>query len=262
MPISTVRCFQIRFAGQQLLEVVDELRKRQRPFGDPFLEPGGQVAVHAAVAEIVRVQPRAGRGLVELHQLLALLEAPKARRDRADVERVSRDVQQVVQDARDLGEQRADPLRALRHLDAEQLLGRQRERVLLRHRAHVVEPVEIRHRLHVGLVLDQLLGAAMQQADMRIGALDDLAVHLEDQPQHAVRGRVLRAEIHARGCRSRPVLPVPARDERRSAMTSVMDCPPLRGPSCAFSSPGSDVIASHGDRKSNWRKSCVSFTGS
>src|SRR5690606_31134031 len=33
-------------------------------------------------------------------------------------------------------------------------------------------------------------------ADVRIGALHDLAVHLQDQAQHAMRGRVLRAEVH------------------------------------------------------------------
>jgi hypothetical protein len=44
------------------------------------------------------------------------------------------------------------------------------------------------------LRLDQLLGAAMQQADMRIDALDHLAVELEHEAQHAVRGRMLRAE--------------------------------------------------------------------
>jgi hypothetical protein len=35
----------------------------------------------------------------------------------------------------------------------------------------------------------------MQQADMRIDALADLAVELEDEAQDAVRRRVLRAEI-------------------------------------------------------------------
>ena len=83
-----------------------------------------------------------------------------------------------------------------RRVDAEQLLDGEREGVLLAHRRDVVEPVEIRHRLQVGLVLDQLLGAAMQQADMRIAALDDLAVHLEDEAQHAVGRRMLRPEIH------------------------------------------------------------------
>ncbi len=72
----------------------------------------------------------------------------------------------------------------------------EREGVLLAHRRDVVEPVEIGHRLEIGLVLDQLLGAAMQQADMRIGALDHLAVHLQHQAQHAMGRRMLRPEIH------------------------------------------------------------------
>jgi hypothetical protein len=36
----------------------------------------------------------------------------------------------------------------------------------------------------------------VQQADVRIGALDDFAIELEHQPQHAVRRRVLGAKIH------------------------------------------------------------------
>ena len=80
-------------------------------------------------------------------------------------------------------------------VDAEQLLDREAEGVLLVHRRDVVEPVEIRDRLQVGLVLDQLLGAAMQQPDMRIDALDHLAVELQHQAQHAVRRRMLRPEV-------------------------------------------------------------------
>src|SRR3546814_8318497 len=67
--------------------------------------------------------------------------------------------------------------------------------MLLAHRRHVVEAVEVGHRLQVGLVLDELLGAAMQQADVRVGALDHLAVHLQHQAQHAMRGRMLRPEV-------------------------------------------------------------------
>ena len=67
--------------------------------------------------------------------------------------------------------------------------------MLLVHRRHVVEAVEIGQRLEIGLVLDQLLGAAVKQADMRVDALDDLAVELEHEAQYAVRRRVLRPEI-------------------------------------------------------------------
>jgi hypothetical protein len=45
------------------------------------------------------------------------------------------------------------------------------------------------------LALGQLLGGAVQQPDVRVGALDDLAVEFQHQAQHAVRGRVLRTEV-------------------------------------------------------------------
>ena len=67
--------------------------------------------------------------------------------------------------------------------------------MLLVHRRDIIQAVEIGDRLQIGLVLDQLLGAAMQQADMRIHAGDDLAVQVQDQAQHAMRRRMLRPEI-------------------------------------------------------------------
>jgi hypothetical protein len=60
---------------------------------------------------------------------------------------------------------------------------------------HIGEAIEIGQRLRIGLVFDQLLGAAMQQADMRIDPLDDLAVQLHDEAKHAMRRRMLRAEV-------------------------------------------------------------------
>ena len=47
---------------------------------------------------------------------------------------------------------------------------------------------------HIGL-LHRGTEKLMEQADMRIDAGDDLAVHVEDHAQHAMRGRMLRAEI-------------------------------------------------------------------
>jgi len=72
----------------------------------------------------------------------------------------------------DLAIEEADELPALGHGDAEELLGRQTERVFLIHRRDVIEPVEVGQRLQVGLVLDQLLGPAVQKTDMRVDALD------------------------------------------------------------------------------------------
>jgi hypothetical protein len=86
--------------------------------------------------------------------------------------------------------------RAQRHVDAEELLDRHHVRVLVAHHRHVVEAVHVRHALEVRARLGELLGGAMQEADVRVGALDHLAVELEHEAQHAVGRRVLRPEIH------------------------------------------------------------------
>src|SRR6516225_7858542 len=104
-------------------------------------------------------------------------------------------VEQMRKEPPDLAIKHADELGAARDGDAEELFRRQAEGVLLVHRRHVIEAVEIRDRLQVSFVLDQLLGAPVQETDMRIDTLHDLAVQLEHEAQHAVRGRMLRAEI-------------------------------------------------------------------
>ena len=181
--------------GQQALDVVEDLGVGLGEGVDVVDELRRQVHVHAADAEILGVHAAARGALVEDHELLALLEAPQRRRERADVHRLRGDVEQVRQQAADLAEEHADQLSALGHLEAQKLLRRQAEGVLLVHGRDVVEPVEIADGLQVGLVLDQLLGAAVQKADMGIDALHHLAVELEHKAQHAVGGRVLRPEV-------------------------------------------------------------------
>ena len=100
---------------------------------------------------------------------------------------------------------------------------------------------------------------------MRVGALDDLAVHFEHQPHDAVRRRVLRPEIQreiadlrrpgeiAAGIAGRRLNRSPAADAA-VAHAPVPCGPPVEaspGPGPAFSSPGSILsMPSHGDRKS------------
>ncbi len=235
-----------------MLEIVDAPRELLDEGVDVVDQARRQVLLHAAGPEIGRMEPRARDALVELHQLLALLEAPEQRRDRADIEGEGGQVEEMIEDARDLGEEHADHLGARRRIDAQELLDRQRVGVLLAHRRDVIEPIEIRHRLEKGLVLDQLLGAAMQQPDMRIGALHHLAVHFEDEAQHAMRRRMLRPEIH------REALDEGFRVGGRGAVGAHFPAS-----SFAFSSPGKMwLIPSQGDMKSKLRNSCFSFTGS
>jgi len=101
----------------------------------------------------------------------------------------------MVQDARDLAKHGTDELGARGDLDVEQLLDSQREDLFVGHHGYVVETVEVGQGLHIRLVLAQLLGTAVQQADVGIGTDDLLAIELENQTQHAVGGRVLRTEV-------------------------------------------------------------------
>ena len=237
-------------AGQKGLEVVAHLREGHGPGVDVLDQRVGQVLVDAAGPEVVAVQTSAAGALVEDHQLLALLEAPDGRRQGADVHGLGRHVQQVVQDPADLAVEHADDAAADRHVDVQQLLDGQAEGMFLVHRRHVVEAVEVGDVLEVGAGLHQLLGAAVKQADVRVDPLDHFAVQLQHQAQHAVRGRVLGAEVDVeladRGFR----------DGRDVGRVVGHDQLPV------FSSPGSAYLApSQGDRKSNCRNSAI-FTGS
>jgi hypothetical protein len=151
--------------------------------------------IDAARTKIGRVHARARGGLVHVEQVFPLAEAVDEDVHRTAIEAVRAQPHQVVQQARDLGEHHADVLRADRHVDAEQLLDRQAVGVLVGHHRHVVEPVHVGQRLDEGLALGELLGRAVEQPDVRVGTLDHLAVELEHEAQHTVRGRVLRAEV-------------------------------------------------------------------
>ena len=89
-------------ADDEVVEIVEHLQERVAERLDVVDELGRQVLVHAAGPEIVGVHARAGGALVEDHQLLALLEAPERRRQRADVHRLRRDVEEMREQAADL----------------------------------------------------------------------------------------------------------------------------------------------------------------
>ena len=135
----------------------------------------GQVLAHAADPAERGVHARPGDHLHEVHDHLALAHGVEQRGHRAEVHRQRAGDQEVAGKPRQLGHQHADVLRPLRRLDVEELLDRQREGEVVGGRAEIVQPVGQREDLGVGEALGQLLGAAVQIADVRIDALDDLA---------------------------------------------------------------------------------------
>ena len=207
--------------------------------------------MHATGAEIGRVQTRAAGPLIEHHQLFALFKAPERRRQRAHIHRLRGDVQQVIKNPPNLAIQHPNEARAARHLDPGQLFDGQTPGMFLIHRRHIIQPVKIRQVLQIGAALHQLLGAAMQQADMRITALHQLAVQLQHQTQNAMCCRVLRAKVDVEIA------------DLLLAGQGVIETFAAVHHFAPFSSPGRMYSApSHGLMKSNCRYSCTRLTGS
>ncbi len=245
--------------GQQPVKIVHDLQERIAPGLDIVDQVGRQILMHATGAEIGRVQAGSAGALVEHHQLFAFLEAPQGRGQRAHVHGLRGHVQQMAENAADLGIQHPDQAGAARNLDTRQPFDGHAPGMFLIHRRDVIQPVQIGQVLQIGAAFHQLLGAAMQQPDMRVTAFDHLPVQLQHQPQDAMRGRVLRAEVDVEVA---DALFAGQRVGRTVVIDIVADIAVHHFAPC-FSSPGRTYFApSQGDRKSNWRYSWVRFTGS
>ena len=98
-------------------------------------------------------------------------------------------------DAVELGQNHANVLRALRRLEAGELLDRFDVTVLGVELGQVIRAVVVADDLAKVAVLRQLLVAAVHVADDGIEVCNDLAVDGDHHAEDAVRGRVLRPDV-------------------------------------------------------------------
>ena len=166
--------------------VVEELAALRLPARRDVLED-------AADLDVARVHALAGGHLEQVEDLLALAEAVPEHRDRAEVERARPEPDEVAHDPVELEVDDAQVLRALGDLDVEQRLDGAAERHRVEVVGQVVHPLDDGDDLPVALVLGRLLDAGVDVADDRLEVAHDLALERDEQPQHAVRGRVVRA---------------------------------------------------------------------
>ncbi len=99
----------------------------------------------------------------------------------------------------ELAHQDPNVLGPRRDLDVEQIFYSEYVAVLVVHVGEVVQPVGQGDDGRVHAVLGDLLLAAVQVAHHGVAPDDGLAVELQDEPQEAVHGRVLRAHVHVYG---------------------------------------------------------------
>src|SRR5207249_6957164 len=121
--------------------------------------------------------------LLEIVDALALLERPEKRGERAEVDRRGAEPDHVGDDPAHLARHHPQHLTARRDLDAHQLLGREREADVVRHRRQIVGAVGERDDLVVVPVLPQLLETGVEIAEMGDHSNYGLAVELDHEPQ-------------------------------------------------------------------------------
>ncbi len=93
------------------------------------------------------------------------------------------------------GQDHANVLGAARGFHIQQLFYRFAVAQAVRHRRHVIHAIHVRIEHGVGAVLGDFLHSAMEVADHALGAQNLFAVQLQDDAQHAVGGRMLRAHV-------------------------------------------------------------------
>jgi hypothetical protein len=162
---------------------------------DDFVKAPRKILAQSADTDVAREQPESGDPLVDIEQQFALAEAVQHHGHRANFHGVRTKPHEVAVDALQLGEQHADPLHAIGHLEAEQFFDREAIRVRVGLRAQVVHALDERNDLLELLLLRRLLDARVQIADRRRRRDDGLSIELEHQAQHAMRAGVLRPHV-------------------------------------------------------------------
>ncbi len=186
---------QIGIVGQQIFVLVDVLGKARKKFLGAIEPAQRRLQRNSADAEIRCHHALTGHRFEQAQHIFALAEAIQEHGHRADVHGVRAQPHQVRVDAGQLIQQHAQPLRARRNLQPQQLFHCQAVGEIVGHGAQIVDAVGHGHDLLVELGFAGLLDAGMQIPDVGHDAHDGLAVDLEQQPEHTMGRGMLRAHV-------------------------------------------------------------------
>ena len=177
---------------EDVLELPDVAAHAPQALPDVARGALADVLDDAAGADVLVVHAEPGDALEDPEDLLAPAEGDGHDGRGAHLVARGADGDQVRGDAAQLHHDDADHRGALGHVvgDAEQLLDAQAVGGLLEERRHVVHARAVGDALGPGAVLHVLLDAGVQVPGVDAGLADLLAVELQDEAEHAVRGGV------------------------------------------------------------------------
>ena len=169
-------------AKEQLLHVGVDLWKAREHRPDLVDDAVVEIVEDTADPGIAGVEAVARHFFVDVVNLLPQVKCKQKRGERPQIERGRSGTQQVIAQARQLGDDHADVLAPRGQFDIQELFDRVVPGHLVHRRADVVLAVGDRHVLVEVEVFAQFLEARVKIADVGRGLDDPLAVQLEDQP--------------------------------------------------------------------------------
>src|SRR5262249_22101628 len=182
-------------AVQQPAHVGVRLREFLNERADLANEVVADVEEQPADARVARVEPLSGDRLENIVEKFPLIESIEKRRERPEVERLGASAEQMIANAGQLADYRADVFAPRRQLDAHQLLDTMMPGNLVGDRRDVIHAIDDGDVLIEVEIFAKLLEAAMKKTDVRDRLDHRFAVEREDEAQGRMRGRVLRTEI-------------------------------------------------------------------
>ena len=184
-----------RVATEDILDLLQLARRAVGHIADPLLEVRRHVPHQPARAGVAGHVASPGDELEEVVTFLAADKAPQKRRHAAQVQGGRAQKKAVVLQPGHLGQYQPHQLRVLGALDPVKFLDRHVVGQAVGERRQVVHAVGHGDVLVVGAVLAEFLEARVQVADVGRAPRDPLALQFQQQPEGAVRGRVLRTEV-------------------------------------------------------------------
>ena len=168
-------------AGNQRVDLVESRKELVAKCVDVAEPALGNVAAHSADPRKRRRKPRARQLLKERVELFALRVAVHEHRPRTRVHAVGGDAYQVAGYAGELAAYHAQGLAARSCVYARELFGAEAIGDIVAEGGEIVEPVGERNELVVSHVLREFLLPAVEIADHRVAARDEIPVELELQ---------------------------------------------------------------------------------
>ena len=185
----------MRLRGEEVLELFQYVRIFRQEFFDLLESYGAEVPFETAHAADIGSEAGAADLFIDLVHQLTVLHYVQEACERAAVHPDHRVADQVVCDTRQLHDDHAQILHALRDLDFEEFLDSHVPADVIDRRGTIIQTVGDRRDLVIRTSFGEFFKCAMNVSDRRLRLHDDLAIHFQNVLKNSVRRRVRRSQV-------------------------------------------------------------------